>query len=993
MDTFKPWALCGLIFGPLMLVSHVKSSPASERVAQTAIILLAAVGVSLVCSVRLLSRYLDPNSGSRTYSSIPLDDAHDADAIDDLSGPSTEGSSAIVLPLPTRPAISQRSIAFVTLVLGLCLRVEVTRRLVRNIECPGTSFTGWLPFIFALVDYYTVQRHKKPSLEDLEIDESAYGWAVRSWLASPFRYLVLTALLSFSGHFLLSNLPSALQSTYICPGITYGRTSASLARVLSLPIDFLILASVDYICRPAASQHNASSLGPLKGVGFASIVAAFFTLLVGFLFFLFSPDDRHWILHLPVGFHSSIVKMFILCSIIAISACISMHLYASMITTLIALVPLQLWMSLTSSWSHTQPFPPQPAGSSFLSFTLISCGFLVLISTHSKSSPRWSRSRPLFAETPGWSWAVLVIVLLLRSVGWLAHKTNANFHPIDMLMFEAKTQHAKYVARAASSTDLNTTIEEYKLRHNRNPPPHFDKWYEYATSRKSAIIDDFDRVHEDLLPYWDLSPAEIRERTWKAISNPWNDVAGISVRNGKVDISPNVMPTHRWMLDGIISMMSEFGEFLPDMDLGFNLNDECRVAVPYETMEAMRARGETELVPTDLVRNSFSEERAATWRPIPEEPLQDRTFKEMSFQRTFAEFGSVSCPPGSPARSRRNWDTGHLCTSCTAPHSMGAFLDDWPKSADICHQPDMADLHGFYLSPAAFKATHELYPIFSQSKATGYHDILYPSPWNYMDKVKYDPNDENGDLPFDQKKKTLFWRGATSEGVSPGSGTWKGMSRQRFVHLANNINNTTPPQPILLPYPIAPSRDKYQYTLVPTEKLTKMLSTDVHIVNEIVRCGGRDCTEQSGEFAPMAQPTDFQAHWAYKYLLDLDGAGFSGRFLPFLFSRSLPFKAALFREWYDSRLTPWAHFVPLDLRGHGFWATLAYFAGLEGEVAGKRVSVSAHDHEAELIAEQGREWAGKVLRKEDMEIYFFRLLLEWGRLTDDSRDELGFRLG
>jgi len=30
------------------------------------------------------------------------------------------------------------------------------------------------------------------------------------------------------------------------------------------------------------------------------------------------------------------------------------------------------------------------------------------------------------------------------------------------------------------------------------------------------------------------------------------------------------------------------------------------------------------------------------------------------------------------------------------------------------------------------------------------------------------------------------------------------------------------------------------------------------------------------------------------------------------------------------------------------------------------------------------------LRREDMEIYFFRLLLEWGRLTDDGRDEIGF---
>ncbi|KAK4947270.1 hypothetical protein LTR28_007655, partial [Elasticomyces elasticus] len=123
------------------------------------------------------------------------------------------------------------------------------------------------------------------------------------------------------------------------------------------------------------------------------------------------------------------------------------------------------------------------------------------------------------------------------------------------------------------------------------------------------------------------------------------------------------------------------------------------------------------------------------------------------------------------------------------------------------------------------------------------------------------------------------------------------------------------------------------------------------------------------------------------YLLDLDGAGFSGRFLPFLQSHSLPIKAALFREWYDSCLTPWLHFVPLDSRGHGFWATLGYFVGLKGNDLAK-----AHETEAEAIAEKGREWAGKVLRKEDMEVYFFRLLLEWGRLTDDKRNELGFTM-
>lgn len=93
--------------------------------------------------------------------------------------------------------------------------------------------------------------------------------------------------------------------------------------------------------------------------------------------------------------------------------------------------------------------------------------------------------------------------------------------------------------------------------------------------------------------------------------------------------------------------------------------------------------------------------------------------------------------------------------------------------------------------------------------------------------------------------------------------------------------------------------------------------------------------------------------------------------------------------------------MPVDVRLHGLLSTLAYFTGTDrpasgggeggGAAGGKGGVLTKGNVEAgERIAEAGREWAGKVLRKEDMEIYMFRLLLEWGRLTDDRRDEIGF---
>lgn len=216
------------------------------------------------------------------------------------------------------------------------------------------------------------------------------------------------------------------------------------------------------------------------------------------------------------------------------------------------------------------------------------------------------------------------------------------------------------------------------------------------------------------------------------------------------------------------------------------------------------------------------------------------------------------------------------------------------------------------------------------------------------------------------------------------------MSRQRLVHLANNATN---PLPVLLPHPSQPT--SYAYRLLAPSALG--FNLDVAFVDSIVRCWDNDCVNQAAEFG-LANKSDFQDHWRHRFLVDLDGAGFSGRFLPFLNSRSLVFKAAVFREWWDGRLFAWRHFVPVDVRFHGLLSTLAYFAGTGTGVTAENaretgeelVPMKGNVKAAEEIAEAGREWAGKLLRKEDIEIYMFRLLLEWARLTDDRRDELGF---
>ena len=119
-----------------------------------------------------------------------------------------------------------------------------------------------------------------------------------------------------------------------------------------------------------------------------------------------------------------------------------------------------------------------------------------------------------------------------------------------------------------------------------------------------------------------------------------------------------------------------------------------------------------------------------------------------------------------------------------------------------------------------------------------------------------------------------------------------------------------------------------------------------------------------------------QRQFQHKYLPDIDGNGVSPRFRQFLKSNSLPIKATIWKEWHDDRLIAWKHFVPMDNTYMDFYGIMEYLLG--------------HDKEARQIAEEGARWADRVMRKEDMLVYVYRLVLEYARVMDPQRNNMGF---
>jgi hypothetical protein len=66
--------------------------------------------------------------------------------------------------------------------------------------------------------------------------------------------------------------------------------------------------------------------------------------------------------------------------------------------------------------------------------------------------------------------------------------------------------------------------------------------------------------------------------------------------------------------------------------------------------------------------------------------------------------------------------------------------------------------------------------------------------------------------------------------------------------------------------------------------------------------GGIDQQLQDHRFDDAAVLSDY---WAHKYLLDLDGMSYSGKFFAFLGSDSVVIKSSVYQEFFSDWIQPW----------------------------------------------------------------------------------------
>lgn len=563
-------------------------------------------------------------------------------------------------------------------------------------------------------------------------------------------------------------------------------------------------------------------------------------------------------------------------------------------------------------------------------------------------------------------------------------------HPIDHLIKKARKAQDELMAK--ETHDLDSTAKAYRKRRGRHPPPGFDKWFEYAKSHNAIIVEDFfDQIYHDLNPFWGLPAKHTRQQ---AKQLPFK----ISIRNHTMQ---EFMDDKNWMKIWV-GMVEELKDLLPDLDMPMNVMDEPRMIVPWEDIDKY-----------------VKAEHAARHQPPPQKVIQklspldvdedegEKMKVEFIEKGQYWDTARVACAPDSPSRSVPGvfnssgpppYCTGKTEEKCNPDASVwlsyNGYVSNWTAVKDPCLQPELRDSHGSFIEPLSQSSTRSLIPLFGGSKLPMNNDILIPPAMYWAKESLYATGDTHG-AEWEKKAPRVAWRGGATGGKHH-KDNWTRFQRLRFISVMNGTQvrqaqaneKLEAPNFQLQPY------QHYLGTAGQNMDLAGWLDAiaDVGFVdllcfpkNEDHSCPYLDPYFKIVKGIPLENMYDF------KYLPDIDGNSFSGRYLTFLRSASLPIKATIYSEWHDSRLTPWLHFVPMHNSFVDVYGILKYFIGdVKITPEGVLKTTNGHDNEGKTLALAGQDWANKVLRNEDMLIYVMRLLLEFARICDDNRESLGF---
>ncbi|EIW79444.1 glycosyltransferase family 90 protein [Coniophora puteana RWD-64-598 SS2] len=570
-------------------------------------------------------------------------------------------------------------------------------------------------------------------------------------------------------------------------------------------------------------------------------------------------------------------------------------------------------------------------------------------------------------------------------------------HPIPHLIADAEAAFGAKLER--QSKTLAQAAAEYRRRYGRDPPRGFDTWWAFAAEREFKMVDEFDGLVEDLAPFWNISGVELRRRALQAGELPSIDL--VRIKNGESEI---IKVPSRFQdseggsrARGFARLIAEFVDSLPDMDFPINAKAEGRILVPWEH----------KAYPNMTSFDTAAGIEAVLGKDFPADWAGGGNVWD-SYRRT--------CAPDSQARrllsayrnpsadARRPLISSGSATSAAAQAEGGAeaaFVVSGINDVDFCDQPHEHYSQGHFFSD--WRTFPVLYPIFSPAKARGFADIRIPSHYYLGGSSRYtyafdEKHIKEGEIdpmevPWEDKEEVIFWRGATTGGGSTPGGFSPYYQRHRLVRMSGD----DPLKNLTILHPDASEPSVYAATTLPRAEVNKDIM-DVAFTSATGAGypGGEKALKEAHRFADAVP---LGKHWSYKYLIDVDGQSYSGRFMSFLASDSAVLKSTVYKEYFSDWIQPWVHYVPVSSSYAELYNIYTYFSGptpatLQAANQTQLETLDARktetDAQLKRIARGGKQWKKTLGRIDDMEVYVYRLCLEYARLWADDREAMSY---
>ncbi|KAG2068520.1 hypothetical protein BDR04DRAFT_1208647, partial [Suillus decipiens] len=516
-------------------------------------------------------------------------------------------------------------------------------------------------------------------------------------------------------------------------------------------------------------------------------------------------------------------------------------------------------------------------------------------------------------------------------------------HPILELIERAEEAWAKKLGRASKT--LGEAVAEYKRRYHRPPPIHFEKWWDYVVTHNVQLPDQYDEIYRDLEPYWGIDPLDFQKTREQLGALDQTVIVAKTDQSPVIEVVDYHLPQQNakdrvGRVENVLRLLQDVQDFMPPFRAVFSPHDNPAMLSDYGiksmALDAAAAR-------LTVTRNELPPINRSGWRS--------------------------ACHPSSLV-----WQNPIDLDELPEPLSHKTFISDHRLSMDPCLNPSLLRNHGQFLSQHTGPDPQStLIPQFSLCSTLVHHDIRPAVPYGWVEDLA---NSDNP--PWEERvDERLLWRG-TNTGIHHGTDTrWRRAHRDHLVQLVNDMEGIVD----VLRSPLNDSEPVGEPVPWRKAHLNPALM-DIQFTGKAVACS--EICDQLDTLYDWRKMQTLQEAGRYKYVFDVDGNGWSGRFKRLITSNSLVFKSSIYPEWFMDRVAPWVHYVPVQVDLSDLYDTLTFFrGGPQGE--------GAHEDLAKKIAAAGREWSQTYWRKEDLTAYMFRLFLEYARVSSLDRDAMTYK--